>query len=212
MKNYSNDINKYLKSCKFSDYQIETMRKITNNLYEEQPINTFDRLLKDRILILSGEVNEYSTEILKANILYLESIGDEDITIYINSGGGEVYSGLGLIDVMDFVKPDIVTINTGLAASMAALILASGADGKRKALKRSRTMIHQPLGGMWGQASDMVIEAKEIMNLKKELYDILVSRTGQTYEKINSDSDRDYWMTSSEAKSYGLIDHIITKR
>lgn len=213
MKNFSSDFNKYLKSNKIDESQIKRMYKTANNIYvDEQPTNVFDRLIQDRILILSGEVNEYSTEILKANMLYLESISDDDITLYINSGGGEVYSGLGLIDVMEFIKPDIITINTGLAASMGAVILSCGTKGKRKALKRSRTMIHQPLGGAWGQASDMEIDTKEIITLKKELYEIIADRSGQTYDKVYNDSDRDYWMTAAEALRYGMIDEIITKR
>lgn len=213
MKNFSSDFNKYLKSNKIDESQIKRMYKTANNIYvDEQPTNVFDRLIQDRILILSGEVNEYSTEILKANMLYLESISDDDITLYINSGGGEVYSGLGLIDVMEFIKPDIITINTGLAASMGAVILSCGTKGKRKALKRSRTMIHQPLGGAWGQASDMEIDTKEIITLKKELYEIIADRSGQTYDKVYNDSDRDYWMTATEALRYGMIDEIITKR
>lgn len=215
------DFNKFLRSRSISSsFQNDYFRKVnqsrnsTTLLLDDNgmQVDVFTKLIEDRIIFLADDVNSDTCSIIKAQLLYLESKGDEDISLYIDSGGGEVYSGLGLIDVMDFIKPDIVTINTGLAASMAAVILTCGSDGKRKALKRSRTMIHQPLGGMWGQASDMEIEAKEIMTLKRELYDILVSRTGQTYEKVNSDSDRDYWMTASDAKSYGLIDHIITKR
>jgi ATP-dependent Clp protease protease subunit len=139
---------------------------------------------------------------------------DEDISIYINSGGGSVYTGLGLLDVMDFVKPDIITINTGLAASMAAVILCSGTKGKRSALKRSRTMIHQPMTGFgsYAQASDMEIEAKEINSLKKELYEIISENTGQIYDKVYKDGDRDYWMTAQDAKKYGMVDEIILKR
>jgi ATP-dependent Clp protease protease subunit len=146
--------------------------------------------------------------------MYLESLDDEDIEIYIDSPGGSVYSGLGLLDVMDYVKPDIVTINTGLAASMAAVILCSGTKGKRKSLKRSRTMIHQPMTGFgsYAQASDMEIEAKEINSLKKELYEIISENTGQKYDNVYKDGDRDYWMTATEAKKYGMVDEIILKR
>jgi ATP-dependent Clp protease protease subunit len=144
----------------------------------------------------------------------LESIdSEEDITLYINSPGGSVYDGLGLLDIMEYIKPEIGTINTGLAASMAAIILSSGAKGKRKALKRSRTMIHQPLGfGGWSQASDMEIEAREINELKKQLYEIISENTGQVYDKVHKDGDRDYWMSAHDAKKYGMIDEILTKR
>jgi len=139
---------------------------------------------------------------------------DDDISIYIDSGGGSVYSGLGLLDVMDFVKPDIATVNTGLAASMAAVILCSGSKGKRKALKRSRTMIHQPMSGLygWSQASDIEIESKEINSLKRELYEIISDRTGQSYFKVEKDGDRDYWLSSNDALKYGIIDEVISKR
>jgi len=152
--------------------------------------------------------------LVKANILYLDSISDEDISLYINSGGGSVYSGLGLLDVMDYVNSDITTVNTGLAASMAAVVLCSGTKGKRKSLKRSRTMIHQPLtyGGWMQQASDVEIEAKEMNHLKKELYKIISEKTGQPYDKVYKDGDRDYWMSAQDAKKYGMIDEIITKR
>jgi ATP-dependent Clp protease protease subunit len=177
------------------------------------PVDVFSKLLDDRIIFLSTEVDEYVTNIIKAQLLYLESESDDDISIYIDSPGGSVYTGLGLLDVMDFVKPDIVTINTGLAASMAAVILCSGAKGKRYALKRSRTMIHQPLGyGGYQQASDMEIEAKEINSLKKELYEIISDKSGQTFDRVAKDSDRDYWMTAADAKKYGIIDEIILKR
>ena len=140
--------------------------------------------------------------------------GDDDIKIYIDSPGGSVYSGLGLLDVMDYVSPDIVTINTGLAASMAAVILCSGTKGKRRALKRSRTMIHQPLGygGYVQQASDMEIEAREINSLKRELYEIISDKSGQLYDRVSKDGDRDYWMTAQDAKKYGMIDEIVVKR
>jgi ATP-dependent Clp protease protease subunit len=145
--------------------------------------------------------------------MYLETQSDDDIKIYIDSPGGSVYSGLGLLDVMDYVSPDIITVNTGLAASMAAVILCSGSKGKRRALKRSRTMIHQPIGGGWmQQASDIEIEAREINSLKKELYEIISDRTGQNYDRVHKDGDRDYWMSAQDAKKYGMIDDIIIKR
>ena len=202
----------------FDDY-FKTISRTQNNntpyLLESNgmSVDIFSKLLEDRIIFLSTEVDDYVCNIIKAQLLYLEMESDKDIKIYIDSGGGSVYSGLGLLDVMDFVKPDIITVNTGLAASMAAVILCSGTKGKRKALKRSRTMIHQPLGYTgYAQATDMEIEAKEINSLKKELYEIISDTTGQVYDKVYKDSERDYWMTASEAKKYGMIDEIIQKR
>jgi ATP-dependent Clp protease protease subunit len=205
----SNDFEKYLKSKKINsvyykrEFDIDT---ISNS-------NIFDKLLTERIIFL-GEIDDYSTELIKANILYLDSISDDDISIYINSVGGSVYSGLGLLDVMDYINSDIVTVNTGLAASMAAVVLCSGTKGKRKSLKRSRTMIHQPLtyGGWLQQASDVEIEAKEMNHLKKELYEIISEKTGQPYDKVYKDGDRDYWMGANDAKKYGMIDDIIIKK
>lgn len=191
-------------------------RNFTTHLLEDNgmPVDVFSKLLDDRIIFLSTEIDSDVCNIIKAQLLYLESESDDDIKIYIDSPGGSVYSGLGLLDVMDFVKPDIITINTGLAASMGAVILCSGTKGKRKALKRSRTMIHQPLGygGYVQQASDMEIEAKEMNSIKKELYEIISDMTGQNYDRVSKDGDRDYWMTAIEAKKYGMIDEIVTKR
>jgi len=178
---------------------------------DNNQVDIFHHLLSQRILIISGKIDTYICEFTKASLLYLSSESDEDITLYINSPGGSVYDGLGLLDVMEYVKPDIVTINTGLCASMGAIILCSGTKGKRKALKRSRTMIHQPIGGGWmQQASDMVIEAQEINDLKKELYKIISTNTNQDYEKVEQDSDRDYWMNAKDALKYGMIDEILT--
>ncbi len=176
--------------------------------------DVFNKMLNDRIIFLNTDLKSGVCNILKAQLLYLERMSDDDISIYIDSPGGSVYSGLGLLDVMEYVEPDIETINTGLAASMAAVILCSGAKGKRKALKRSRTMIHQPLGyGGWvQQASDMEIEAREINDLKKELYEIISKNTGQRYDKVYKDGDRDYWMTSKDALDYGMIDKIIKSK
>jgi ATP-dependent Clp protease protease subunit len=202
----------------FDDYFKTVSRTQNNNtpyLLESNgmSVDIFSKLLEDRIIFLSTEVDDYVCNIIKAQLLYLEMESDKDIKIYIDSGGGSVYSGLGLLDVMDFVKPDIITVNTGLAASMAAVILCSGTKGKRKALRRSRTMIHQPLGYTgYAQATDMEIEAKEINSLKKELYEIISDTTGQVYDKVYKDSERDYWMTATEAKKYGMIDEIIQKR
>lgn len=179
----------------------------------DHPSDIFHHLLSERIIVISGEIDTYICEFAKASLLYLESQSDEDITMYINSPGGSVYDGLGLVDVMDYIKCDIVTVNTGLCASMGAVLLCSGTKGKRKALKRSRTMIHQPIGGGWiQQASDMIIEAKQIDELKKELYEIISEKTGQKYDKVSQDSDRDYWMNAKEAKKYGMIDEILIKR
>ncbi len=215
------DLNKFLLSQSISstlqvDYFNKLSKKSNLTSFDSSglPLDVFSKLLDERIIFLSTEVDSDVCNIIKAQMMYLDSISDDDISIYIDSPGGSVYSGLGLLDVMDFVNSDISTVNTGLAASMAAVILCSGKKGKRKALKRSRTMIHQPLGyGGWvQQASDMEIEAKEINSLKKELYDIISDRTGQSYERVYKDGDRDYWMTAQDAKKYGMIDEIITYR
>ncbi len=217
------DFNKYLLSQSISstsqDAYFKKLQKLNSTplLLESNgmSVDIFSKLLEDRIIFLSTEIDDYVCNIIKAQLMYLESLDDEeDIEIYIDSPGGSVYSGLGLLDVMDYVKPDIVTINTGLAASMAAVVLCSGTKGKRKSLKRSRTMIHQPMTGFgsYSQASDMEIEAKEINSLKKELYEIISENTGQKYDNVYKDGDRDYWMTAAEAKKYGMIDEIILKR
>ena len=217
----NNDLKKFINSKKINstfanDYFKKINRKNTANILSDNdlPIDVFSKLLDERIIFLSDEIDSDICNIIKAQLLYLETQSDEDISIYIDSPGGSVYSGLGLLDVMDFVQPDISTVNTGLAASMAAVILCSGQKGKRKALKRSRTMIHQPLtyGGWMQQASDVEIEAKEMNHLKKELYEIISERTGQNYDRVYKDGDRDYWMSSQDAKKYGMIDEIITKR
>ena len=213
-KNYSTK-HLNISSSYFNDYFNKISKK--NQFFEDgissSLVDVFGKLLSDRIIFLNTELESGVCNLIKAQILYLESISDDDISIYIDSPGGSVYSGLGLLDVMEYVKPEIVTINTGLAASMAAVILCSGTKGKRKALKRSRTMIHQPLGyGGWSQASDMEIEAREINDLKKELYEIISDKTGQKYDKVYKDGDRDYWMSAKSAKDYGMIDEIITKR
>lgn len=213
-----NDFRKYaiqsIGGSRLDDYFRKLQKKnYTTHLIESNglSVDIFSKLLDERVIFLSDEIDSDVCAIVKAQLLYLESESDEDIKIYIDSPGGSVYSGLGLLDVMDYVSPDIVTINTGLAASMGAVILCAGAKGKRKALKRSRTMIHQPLGfgGWMQQASDMEIEAKEINSLKKELYEIISERTGQSYDRVSKDGDRDYWMTAADAKKYGMIDEII---
>ena len=177
-------------------------------------VDIFTKLINNRVIFLSTEMDSDICNIIKAQLLYLEQMDqDKDIKIYIDSPGGSVYSGLGLLDTMEYIQPDIITINTGLAASMAAILLCCGSKGKRKALKRSRTMIHQPLGYLgFAQASDFEIDAKEINSLKKELYKIISERTARSYEQVEKDSDRDYWMTSSEALDYGMIDEIVKRK
>jgi ATP-dependent Clp protease protease subunit len=191
-----------------------TTHNIIDNSIDGIVVDVFSKLIDHRIIFLSTEMDSDVCNIIKAQLLYLDQIGPgEDIKIYIDSPGGSVYSGLGLLDTMDYISSDIVTINTGLAASMAALVLCSGTKGKRKALKRSRTMIHQPLGYTgFAQASDIEIDAREINSLKKELYEIISERTGQKYDRVNKDGDRDYWMSADDAKKYGMIDEIIKNR
>lgn len=214
------DFKKYLSSKRniSSLYSNDYFNKLQrSNILSDiggMPMDIFQRLLDDRIIFLNDEVDNDISNIIKAQLLYLDSESNEDISIYIDSPGGSVYSGLGLLDVMDYINSDIVTVNTGLAASMAAVVLCSGTKGKRKSLKRSRTMIHQPLtyGGWMQQASDMEIEAKEVNHLKKELYEIISDKTGQPYDKVYKDGDRDYWMGAKEALKYGMIDEIVKKR
>jgi ATP-dependent Clp protease protease subunit len=211
------DFEKYLKSSNvnYSHYEhYRRMINLSNPIFAMDNVSVFSKLFTQRILVLTGDVDDYICDLLKAQLLYLESESDDDITLQINSGGGSVYAGLGLLDTMEYVKPDIITINTGLAASMAAVLLCSGTQGKRKSLKRSRTMIHQPMAGFRGflQASDIEIDAKQMNSIKKELLQIISDRTGQDYDKVQKDSDRDYWMNSDEALNYGMIDEIIGKK
>ena len=190
---------------------------ISPTIIEERQLNVasmdiFSRLMMDRIIFLGSPIDDYVANIVQGQLLYLESAdSSKDIQIYLNSPGGSVYAGLGIYDTMQYINADVATICTGMAASMAAVLLAGGAKGKRMALTHSRVMIHQPLGGAQGQASDMEITVKEIQKLKKELYDILALHTGHPFEKIAADSDRDYWMTSEEAKEYGMIDTVMVK-
>ena len=175
-------------------------------------VDVFSRLMADRIIFLGTPIDDYIANIIQAQMLFLESADPKrDIQIYINSPGGSVYAGLGIYDTMQYITPDVATICTGIAASMAAVLLCAGGSGKRTALKHSRVMIHQPLGGAQGQATDMEITVKEILKLKKELYDIIANHSGQKFNKVQADSERDYWMTSSEAKDYGMIDEVLTK-
>jgi ATP-dependent Clp protease protease subunit len=175
-------------------------------------MDVFSRLMMDRIIFLGTDVNDYTANVIQAQLLYLDSSDPgKDVSIYINSPGGSVYAGLGIYDTMQYISSDVATICTGMAASMAAVLLVSGAAGKRFALRHSRVMIHQPMGGAQGQASDIEITAREILKLKKELYQIIADHSGQPIEKVERDSDRDYWMTAQEAKEYGMIDDVLLK-
>lgn len=190
---------------------------ISPTIMEERQLNVaqmdvFSRLMMDRIIFLGTEVNDYTANVIQAQLLYLDSADPgKDISIYINSPGGSVYAGLGIYDTMQYVSSDVATICTGMAASMAAVLLVAGEKGKRFALRHSRVMIHQPMGGAQGQASDIEITAREIKKLKAELYHIIADHSGQSFEKVEHDSDRDYWMTAEEAKEYGMIDSVLIK-
>jgi ATP-dependent Clp protease protease subunit len=197
------------------DHYIES--SLTPYIIEERPMNmtqmdVFSRLMMDRIIFLGTGINDQVANIINAQLLFLESVdAKKDIQIYLNSPGGSVYAGLGIYDTMQYIRPDVATICTGMAASMGAVLLCAGAEGKRSALKHSRVMIHQPLGGAQGQASDIEITAREIQKLKKELYDIIALHSKQTYDKVWADSDRDYWLTSQEAKEYGMVDEVLLR-
>ncbi|MEL0334454.1 MAG: ATP-dependent Clp endopeptidase proteolytic subunit ClpP [Schleiferiaceae bacterium] len=188
---------------------------LTPYIIEERQMNVaqmdvFSRLMMDRIIFLGTGINDQVANIVQAQLLFLESAdAKKDIQIYINSPGGSVYAGLGIYDTMQVVNPDVATICTGMAASMGAVLMCAGTAGKRSALKHSRIMIHQPMGGAQGQASDMEITLQEILKLKKELYSIIAHHSGQPFDKVEADSDRDYWMTSEEAKAYGMVDEIL---
>ena len=176
-------------------------------------MDVFSRLMMDRIIFLGTGINDQVANIVQAQLLFLESAdAKKDIQIYMNSPGGSVYAGLGIYDTMQEVSPDVATICTGIAASMGAVLLCAGAKGKRSALKHSRVMIHQPMGGAQGQASDMEITLQEILKLKRELYEIIADHSGQPFDKVEHDSDRDYWMTSEEAKTYGMIDEVLISK
>lgn len=190
---------------------------LTPNIIEERQMNiaifdVFSRLMMDRIIFMGTAINDQVANIIQAQLLFLESTdASKDIQIYINSPGGSVYAGLGIYDTMQYIRPDVATICTGMAASMGAVLLCAGKKGKRSALPHSRVMIHQPMGGAQGQASDIEITAKEIITLKEELYQIIAKHTGQTYEKVYEDSDRDFWMKADKAKEYGMIDEILER-
>lgn len=187
-------------------------------ILEERQLNVtqmdvFSRLMMERIIFLGTQVDDYSANTIQAQLLYLDSVDPgKDISIYINSPGGSVTAGLGIYDTMQFISSDVATLCTGMAASMAAVLLVAGKEGKRSALKHSRVMIHQPLGGVQGQASDIEIEAREIQKFKKELYNIISEHSHQPFEKVWNDSDRNYWMASEEAKEYGMIDEVLMRK
>ncbi|MBQ8450775.1 MAG: ATP-dependent Clp endopeptidase proteolytic subunit ClpP [Bacteroidaceae bacterium] len=187
-------------------------------ILEERQLNVtqmdvFSRLMMDRIIFLGTQIDDYTANTLQAQLLYLDSVDSgKDISIYINSPGGSVYAGLGIYDTMQFISSDVATICTGMAASMAAVLLVAGAEGKRSALTHSRVMIHQPMGGVQGQASDIEITAREIQKLKKELYTIIADHSHQPYDKVWADGDRDFWMTSQEAMEYGMIDRVLARK
>ncbi|GBU06913.1 ATP-dependent Clp protease proteolytic subunit [Bacteroidales bacterium] len=219
-----NDFKKYatkhlnMNSNALDKYAMISSSYISPTIIEERQLNVaqmdvFSRLMMDRIIFLGTQVDDYTANVIQAQLLYLDSSEPgKDISIYINSPGGSVYAGYGIYDTMQFISSDVSTICTGMAASMAAVLLVAGAKGKRSALKHSRVMIHQPLGGAQGQASDIEITAREIMKIKKEIYTILSDHSGQEYEKVLQDGDRDFWMTSEEAKAYGMIDEILTRK
>jgi len=219
-----NDFRKYavkhlgMNGLVFDDV-IKSQREYLNPyILEERQMNVtqldvFSRLMADRIIFLGTQIDDYSANVIQAQLLYLDSADTgKDISLYINSPGGQVYAGLGIYDTMQFVASKIHTICTGIAASFAAILLVSGEKGCRSALKHSRVMIHQPLGGAQGQASDIEITAREIVKIKKEIYTIISEHSGQPYERVLNDGDRDYWMTAEESKEYGMIDQILTKR
>jgi ATP-dependent Clp protease protease subunit len=203
----------------YYDKIISTMNPsaMTPNIIEERQLNAiamdvFSRLMMDRIIFLGTGINDQVANIVQAQLLFLESAdASKDIQIYINSPGGSVHAGLGIYDTMQFIKPDVATICTGIAASMGAVLLCAGEKGKRSGLTHSRVMIHQPLGGIQGQASDIEITAREILKLKDELYQIISNHSGQTFDKVSDDSDRDYWMKADEALKYGMIDEILER-
>lgn len=206
-----------INSITLDNYMSITDNYISPTIIEERQLNVaqmdvFSRLMMDRIIFLGVPINDYVANIIQAQLLFLESVDSKkDIQIYLNTPGGAVYAGLGIYDTMQYIAPDISTICTGVAASMGAVLLCSGTKGKRTALEHSRILIHQPMGGAEGQASDIEITAREIIKIKEELYHIIAKHSGQTYKKIYKDSDRDFWMTSQEAKDYGMIDEVLSR-
>lgn len=222
--NKRNDFRKYatghlrMSGSGIDSYQSLLNAYISPTIIEERQLNiasmdVFSRLMMDRIIFLGLPIDDYVANIVQAQLLYLESSDPaKDIQIYINSPGGSVHAGLGIYDTMQYISADVATICTGMAASMSAILLAAGSKGKRSGLVHSRVMIHQPMGGAQGQVTDIEITVREIQKLKKELYDILSEHTGNPFEKVEKDSDRDYWMTSDEAKKYGMIDEILARK
>ncbi|MFN8210735.1 MAG: ATP-dependent Clp endopeptidase proteolytic subunit ClpP [Bacteroidales bacterium] len=222
MSNFD-DFSKYARSKKgLSSLTMHRYASIYSNyisptIIEERQLNiatmdVFSRLMMDRIIFLGLPIDDYVANIIQAQLLYLDSTDPgKDIQLYFNTPGGSVYAGLGIYDTMQYISADVATICTGMAASMGAILLTAGTKGKRSALKHSRIMIHQPMGGAEGNASDIEITAREILKLKKELYQIIANHSGNKYEKVEKDADRDYWMTSEEAKEYGMIDEILQK-
>ena len=220
---YMNDFRKFATSRGMSGMVLDDVMRaqapyLNPYILEERQLNVtqmdvFSRLMMDRIIFLGTEINDYTANTLSAQLLYLDSVDPgKDISIYINSPGGSVTAGLAIYDTMQFVTSDVSTMCTGMAASMAAVLLVAGKEGKRSALKHSRVMIHQPLGGVQGQASDIEIEAREIQKYKKELYTIISDHSHTPFDKVWADSDRNYWMTAEEAKEYGMIDFVMTKK
>ncbi len=217
--NYGKEFKKFaVKDQGFNSMHIDKIvSSVTPYIIEERQLNVaqmdvFSRLMMDRIIFLGTAIDDHVANIIQAQLLFLESVdASKDISIYINSPGGGVYAGLGIYDTMQFIKPEIATICTGMAASMGAVLMCAGQKGKRSALPHSRIMIHQPMGGVQGQASDIEITAREILKLKEELYQIIAKHSGQKIEKVQEDSDRDYWMKAEEAKKYGMIDEILTR-
>ena len=214
-----NDFLKFATSRGMNSMHVENVLNasasyISPSILEERQLNVtqmdvFSRLMMDRIIFLGTEVNDYTANVIQAQLLYLDSVdSDRDISIYLNTPGGSVYAGLGIYDTMQFIRSRVATICTGMAASMGAVLLVAGEKGMRAALPHSRVMIHQPMGGIQGQASDIEITAKEILKLKDELYQIISDHSGQAVKKIRQDADRDYWMTAEEALKYGMIDKV----
>ncbi len=207
-----------INSMTLHDFKAEARGYVSPTIIEERSLNVatmdvFSRLMMDRIIFLGAPIYDDAANIIQAQLLFLESVdADKDIQLYINSPGGSVSAGLGIYDTMQLVSCDVATICTGMAASMGAVLLTAGAHGKRSALPHSRVMIHQPLGGVQGQASDIEITAREIAKTKQELYEILALHSGVSIDKIETDADRDYWLTASEAQAYGLIDNVLSKR
>ena len=217
--NYGKEFEKY--ATKHHGISAMHFDKITSSMtpyiIEERQMNVaqmdvFSRLMMDRVMFLGTAIDDQVANVIQAQLLFLQSVDPKrDIQMYINSPGGSVYAGLGIYDTMQYISPDVATICTGMAASMGAVLLCAGQEGKRTSLPHSRVMIHQPLGGAQGQASDIEITAREILKLKDELYQIIAKHSGQTLEKVNQDSDRDYWMKAEEAKAYGMVDEVLTK-